>query len=113
MVSTQYFERRLQRLLPGVNIVYLEAAEDFFNGNDQGADALLLSYEEGAAYSYRYPQYTAIRTRRAGGWSARHHWSAGRRTGGRTWTGKHVATFARLLHPGPLYKISTRFSYRG
>lgn len=58
MVSTHYFAPRIQRLLPDAKIVYLEAAEDFFNGGDQGADALLLSAEEGAAYSYRYPHYT-------------------------------------------------------
>ena len=61
MVSTHYFEPRVQRLLPDARIVYLEAAEDFFNGGDQGADALLLSAEEGAAYSYRYPRYTVAR----------------------------------------------------
>ena len=43
--------------------MYLEAAEDFFNGNGQGADALLLSAEEGAAYTYRYPHYAVSRTR--------------------------------------------------
>ncbi len=31
----------------------------------------------------------------------------------RTWTSKDVATYACFLHPGPLYKITTRFSYRG
>ena len=30
----------------------------------------------------------------------------------RTWTDALVATFARFLHPAPLFKISTRFSYR-
>jgi Na+/H+-dicarboxylate symporter/ABC-type amino acid transport substrate-binding protein len=58
MVSTHYFQPRIERVLPNASIVYLEAAEDFFTGGDQGADALLLSAEEGAAYSYRYPRYT-------------------------------------------------------
>lgn len=61
MVSTHYFESRIRRLLPDAEFVYLEAAEDFFNGGDQGADALLLSAEEGAAYSYRYPRYAVAR----------------------------------------------------
>ena len=61
MVSTHYFESRFKRLLPEANIVYLEAAEDFFNGGSQGADALLLSAEEGSAYSYRYPRYSVAR----------------------------------------------------
>ena len=43
---------------------YLEAAEDFFNGNGEGADALLLTEEEGAAYAYRYPQYGVVTTAR-------------------------------------------------
>jgi len=63
MVSSHYFEPRIRALLPGANMVFLESAEDFFNGNDQGASALLLSAEEGAAYSYRYPRYTVIRAR--------------------------------------------------
>jgi Na+/H+-dicarboxylate symporter/ABC-type amino acid transport substrate-binding protein len=58
MISTHYYENRLRRLLPNADFVFLEAAEDFFIGGDQGADALLLSAEEGAAYSYRYPRYT-------------------------------------------------------
>ena len=64
LVSTHYFESRIRRLLPAAKFVYLEAAEDFFNGGNQGADALLLSAEEGAAYSYRYPRYTVARAQR-------------------------------------------------
>ena len=64
MVSTNYFESRMKYLLPDASIVYLEAAEDFFNGGSQGADALLLSAEEGAAYSYRYPRYSVARVGR-------------------------------------------------
>ena len=64
LVSNHYFESRLERLLPNASVVSLEAAEDFFNGGGQGADALLLSAEEGAAYSYRYPRYTVARVDR-------------------------------------------------
>ena len=64
LVSNHYFKARIERLLPNASIVFLEAAEDFFNGGDQGADALLLSAEEGAAYSYRYPRYTVARVAR-------------------------------------------------
>ena len=63
LVSSHYFEPRLRALLPNAEIVFLEAAEDFFNGNSEGADALLLSAEEGAAYTYRYPHYTVIKVR--------------------------------------------------
>ena len=64
LVSTHYFESRIRRLLPAAKFVYLEAAEDFFNGGSQGADALLLSAEEGVAYSYRHPRYGVARAER-------------------------------------------------
>lgn len=64
MVSTHYFEHRIRRLLPNADFVYLEAAEDFFTDQLHGADALLLSAEEGAAYTYRYPRYTVSRVER-------------------------------------------------
>jgi Na+/H+-dicarboxylate symporter len=63
LVSSHYFEPRIHSLLPDAKLVFLESAEDFFVGNDEGADALLLSAEEGSAYSYRYPQYTVIKAR--------------------------------------------------
>jgi len=61
LVSSHYFAPKIRRLLPNANIVQLEAAEDFFNGNGQGADALLLSAEEGSAYSYRYPRFAVAK----------------------------------------------------
>jgi Na+/H+-dicarboxylate symporter/ABC-type amino acid transport substrate-binding protein len=61
MVSTSYFEPKIRRKLPDVEIVYLASAEEFFTGSAKGADALVLSAEEGAAYSYRYPRYTVAR----------------------------------------------------
>jgi len=66
LVSSHYFEPRLRALLPNADIVILEAAEDFFSKTDHGADALLLSAEEGAAYAYRYPRYTVARARNGG-----------------------------------------------
>jgi ABC-type amino acid transport substrate-binding protein len=66
LVSSHYFEPRLRRLLPNVEIVYLEAAEDFFRGGGEAADALLLSAEEGAAYAFRYPRYTVARADKGG-----------------------------------------------
>ncbi|MAT91675.1 MAG: hypothetical protein CME59_03665 [Halioglobus sp.] len=61
MVSTHYFRNRVRQLLPGARLVELEAAEDFFRGQAPPADALLLSAEEGAAYTYRYPHYAVVR----------------------------------------------------
>jgi len=61
MVGTHYFEPLVRRHLPNARLVYLEAAEDFFTGAAQGADALMLSGEQGAAYSYRHPRYSVAR----------------------------------------------------
>ena len=66
LISSHYFRPKIQRLLPNAKIVFLEAAEDFFNGGDQGADTLLFSAEEGAAYAYRYPNYTVVKAKRGG-----------------------------------------------
>jgi len=63
LVSSHYFRPKIKRLLPNANIVLLEAAEDFFTGGDKGADALLLSAEEGSAYAYRYPHYTVVKAK--------------------------------------------------
>jgi Na+/H+-dicarboxylate symporter len=64
LVSSHYFEPKIRSLLPDASIIFLEGAEDFFNGGGMGADALLLSAEEGAAYSYRYPRYTVVKAQR-------------------------------------------------
>jgi Na+/H+-dicarboxylate symporter/ABC-type amino acid transport substrate-binding protein len=66
LVSSHYFEPKIRSLLPDARIVFLEGAESFFTGDGRGADALLLSAEEGAAYSYRYPHYTVVKAERGG-----------------------------------------------
>ncbi len=61
LVSSHYFAPRLRKLLPNARIEMLEAAEDFFTrGQGYELSALVLSAEEGAAYSYRYPSYTVV-----------------------------------------------------
>jgi ABC-type amino acid transport substrate-binding protein len=60
MVGTHYFTSRISAKLPQADFVYLEAAEEFFTRPELGADALLLSAEEGAAYAYRYPQFHVV-----------------------------------------------------
>ena len=60
MISTDYFRRHATRALPDTEFVYLDSAEAFFTSHAGRADALLLSAEEGAAYSYRYPEYTVV-----------------------------------------------------
>ena len=66
LVSSHYYKPKIQRLLPDAKIVFLEAAEDFFNGGGKDADALLLSAEEGSAYSYRYPHYSVVKASQGG-----------------------------------------------
>jgi Na+/H+-dicarboxylate symporter len=61
LVSSQYFEPRLKRLIPKAEFVYLESAEEFFASQTVHADALVLTAEEGSAYTYRYPQFTVVR----------------------------------------------------
>ncbi|KZX59581.1 hypothetical protein A3709_14960 [Halioglobus sp. HI00S01] len=60
LIQTHYHEERLKHLIPEADIVRLESAEEFFIDTSHGADALVLSVEEGSAYAYRYPQYTVI-----------------------------------------------------
>jgi Na+/H+-dicarboxylate symporter len=67
MVSTHYFTPWISERLPRADFVYLESAEEFFTRPDLGADALLLSAEEGAAYTYRYPHYHVVPLDRNGG----------------------------------------------
>jgi Na+/H+-dicarboxylate symporter/ABC-type amino acid transport substrate-binding protein len=60
LVSSHYFARRLKQELPNIEIVEIESAEQFFSSAEPPADALLLSAEEGAAYTFRYPTYTTV-----------------------------------------------------
>ena len=66
MVGTHYFKPWMARLLPNAEFVYVEAAEDFFTDPELGADALLLSAEEGAAYAFRYPRFAVVPPRNGG-----------------------------------------------
>lgn len=66
LVSSNYFRTHIARLLPNAQIIALEAAEDFFSDSGHGADAMLLTAEEGAAYAYRYPRYTVVKAKRGG-----------------------------------------------
>jgi Na+/H+-dicarboxylate symporter len=59
LVSTHYFQSRVQQGFPNAQFVKLESAESFFT-DPPPADALLISAEEGAAYAFRYPRYTVV-----------------------------------------------------
>jgi ABC-type amino acid transport substrate-binding protein len=60
LVGSHYFKPLLFSVLPEVEVVMLDSAEDFFNSTETPADALVLSAEEGAAYTFRHPHYTLI-----------------------------------------------------
>ena len=62
LVASHYFAGRVRRALPSAKIVVLKSAEEFFKGEDPVADVLVLTAEEGAAYTYRYPRYTVTST---------------------------------------------------
>jgi ABC-type amino acid transport substrate-binding protein len=61
LVASHYHEARLRRLLPNAEVVLLESAEAYFRDGKHGADALVLTVEEGSAYAYRYPRYAVVR----------------------------------------------------
>jgi len=60
LVASHYFENRIRRNLPNAEIVVLKSPEEFFQ-TDPVADVLVLTAEEGAAYTYRYPRFTVIK----------------------------------------------------
>jgi Na+/H+-dicarboxylate symporter/ABC-type amino acid transport substrate-binding protein len=60
LVGSHYFTPLLKQILPEVGITSLESAEQFFTSPKPVADAMLLSAEEGAAYTFRYPAYTTV-----------------------------------------------------
>ncbi len=60
LVGSHYFEPLLHQVFPEIEIVELESAEAFFSSPEAPADALVLSAEEGAAYTFRHPNYTLI-----------------------------------------------------
>ena len=60
LVSSHYFQPRLKQAAPNVRFVELESAEAFFDAETPPAEALLLSAEEAAAYTFRYPRYTVV-----------------------------------------------------
>ena len=61
LVASHYFENRIRRDLPNAKIIILKLAEEFFQGEHPVADVLVLTAEEGAAYTYRYPRFTVIK----------------------------------------------------
>ena len=61
LVASHYFENRIRRDLPNAKIIMLKSAEEFFQGEHPVADVLVLTAEEGAAYTYRYPRYTVTK----------------------------------------------------
>ncbi|CAN0603496.1 unnamed protein product [Ectocarpus sp. 12 AP-2014] len=59
MIGSHYFAARLHRYIPDATTVMIDDAEVFFRDPDL-ADALVLSAEEGAAYTFRYPHFAVV-----------------------------------------------------
>ncbi len=60
LVGSHYFQSRVHRYFPGAQIVIIDGAEDFFTQPGL-ADAVVLSAEEGSAYTFRYPKFSVAR----------------------------------------------------
>ena len=60
LVGSHYFKPRLKAAAPGATFVELESAEAFFTATTPPADVLVLSAEEGAAYTFRYPRFSVV-----------------------------------------------------
>ena len=60
LIGSHYFAPRIHEVLPDAEIVNIESAEAFFNSEEPPADILILSAEEAAAYTYRYPAYAPV-----------------------------------------------------
>lgn len=65
LVGSHYFESRIHRMLPQAKTVILKSAEDLFGDYTHGAQVLVISAEEGAAYAFRYPRYTVVETQKS------------------------------------------------
>ena len=62
LVRSNYFVSRINQVLPNAKTVILDSAEEFFLDDSHGAELLVISAEEGSAYTYRYPRFTVIKT---------------------------------------------------
>ena len=58
--ESAYFARKLKSAFPNIEIVNLENQRDFFEENFPNLDALLISAEEGSAWTLRYPQFDTV-----------------------------------------------------
>ena len=58
--ESPYFVKKLKAEFPNIEIVNLENQLDFFEGNFPNLDALLISAEEGSAWTLRYPKFDTV-----------------------------------------------------
>ena len=62
LIRSNYFVSRINQVLPNAKTIVLDSAEEFFLDDSHGAELLVISAEAGAAYTYRYPRFTVIKT---------------------------------------------------
>ena len=62
VVDTEVLTRKVESLLPNVEFVVLESDRDFFEDTEKGKnlDALLISAEEGSAWTLLYPNFQVV-----------------------------------------------------
>jgi ABC-type amino acid transport substrate-binding protein len=60
LVKDKSYVRRIEELLPEVEVIELESNREFFERNVGNWDALLTSAEVGSAWTLMYPQYTVV-----------------------------------------------------
>jgi Na+/H+-dicarboxylate symporter len=60
LVKDESYVQRIEKVLPGVNVIGLESNREFFERNVGSWDALLTSAEAGSAWTLMYPQYTVV-----------------------------------------------------
>ncbi len=57
---TEYFRKKLKKAFPAAEVISLDNPRDFFEENFPNLDALLMSAEEGSAWTLLYPQFTTV-----------------------------------------------------
>ena len=60
LVKDESYVQRMEKVLPGVEVIGLESNREFFERNVGSWDALLTSAEAGSAWTLMYPQYTVV-----------------------------------------------------
>jgi ABC-type amino acid transport substrate-binding protein len=60
IVKDKSYVRRIEELIPGVEVIELDTNREFFERNVGNWDALITSAEAGSAWTLMFPQYTVV-----------------------------------------------------